>query len=191
MTVQWGVQIHSGYHCHKCDQQMDILLLYKPTNTIFLFNGYFFHTELAYEKSAAMIDLAKQHNIILENRYSAFIKSGYIMHVCPHCDAGQGDNYVVVDNQQINRTLMKKSFIAVYEEQTELWSEITLEQWRRKLSESPAIRPVQLVVPMMEKDKALKLGAQWNSRNKSWYIPGDADLKPFEQWLPTTKGWME
>ncbi|NHN29295.1 DUF5710 domain-containing protein [Paenibacillus agricola] len=187
MAEQWGIQIHSGYMCHKCDQQMDIMLCYKPTNTIFLFNGYFFQTELAYEKTPTMIGLAKKHGVLLETRYSAFLKKEYIMHVCPHCDTGQGDNYVVVDNQQINSTMMKESFVVEYDAEAELWDEIPLEEWRRRLNDGPAVRPVRLVVPIMEKDRALKLGAIWNPRDKSWFVPGGMDLKPFEQWLPPAR----
>ena len=77
------------------------------------------------------------------------------MHVCPHCDAGQGDNYVVVDNQQINSTIMEDSFVAEYDAETELWNEIPLEEWREKLNESSRVRAVRLVVPIMEKDIAL------------------------------------
>jgi hypothetical protein len=134
-----------------------------------------------------MVQLAKKHGVLLENRYSAFLKTEYIMHVCPHCDAGQGDNYVVVDNQQINSTFMKESFVADYDAETELWNEVSLEEWRRMLNKSPAVRPVRLVVPIVEKDIALRLGAKWNSRDKSWFVPGGTDLKPFEQWLPQSQ----
>src|SRR4051812_13730888 len=43
-----------------------------------------------------------------------------------------------------------------------------------------------LNVPYAEKDQARALGAKWNPKLKSWYVPPGIALEPFEKWL--TKG---
>jgi putative DNA primase/helicase len=37
-------------------------------------------------------------------------------------------------------------------------------------------------VPFTEKDKAKGLGAKWDRKEKSWYVPKGQDLQPFVQW---------
>jgi len=46
---------------------------------------------------------------------------------------------------------------------------------------------IYLNVPFTQKDDAKKLGAQWDSQNKSWYVPSDQHLDAFSKWLPITK----
>lgn len=41
-----------------------------------------------------------------------------------------------------------------------------------------------LQVPYQEKDKAKKLGACWNPKRKTWYVPEDTNPAPLERWLP-------
>jgi hypothetical protein len=43
---------------------------------------------------------------------------------------------------------------------------------------------VDLQVPFTEKDDAKQLGARWDSRQRTWYVPEGADPTPFEKWLP-------
>ncbi|MBC7858809.1 MAG: hypothetical protein H7Z39_08510 [Burkholderiaceae bacterium] len=42
----------------------------------------------------------------------------------------------------------------------------------------------KLQVPYAEKDAAKALGARWDSKNKTWYVPPGTLLTPFEKWLP-------
>jgi hypothetical protein len=42
-----------------------------------------------------------------------------------------------------------------------------------------------LHVPYAEKDQAKALGARWDARARSWYVPAGRDLPPFARWLPT------
>ena len=41
-----------------------------------------------------------------------------------------------------------------------------------------------IVVPYSEKDQAKDLGAWWDKEKRTWYVPGDLHLDPFEKWLP-------
>ncbi len=43
---------------------------------------------------------------------------------------------------------------------------------------------VYLAVPYKEKNEAKALGAQWDPRQRCWYVPEANELAPFEQWLP-------
>lgn len=43
---------------------------------------------------------------------------------------------------------------------------------------------VDLVVPFSEKDEAKSLGARWDPRAKTWYVPEDKVIGPFARWLP-------
>jgi antirestriction protein ArdC/phage/plasmid primase-like uncharacterized protein len=40
-----------------------------------------------------------------------------------------------------------------------------------------------IVVPYKEKDEAKALGAKWDRRQQSWYVPADMDPAPFSKWL--------
>ncbi|MDQ1429332.1 MAG: hypothetical protein QOK39_2808 [Acidimicrobiaceae bacterium] len=42
---------------------------------------------------------------------------------------------------------------------------------------------VYLAVPYKEKNEAKALGAQWDPRQRCWYVPEASELAPFEQWL--------
>jgi hypothetical protein len=44
--------------------------------------------------------------------------------------------------------------------------------------------PRYLMVPFEEKEEAKRLGAQWDSEVKRWYIPDTRDTAQFEQWIP-------
>ena len=46
-----------------------------------------------------------------------------------------------------------------------------------------AVDRVYLQVPFKEKNEAKSLGARWDRRERSWFIPADIDLKPFNKWL--------
>ena len=46
---------------------------------------------------------------------------------------------------------------------------------------------VDLKVPFAEKDAAKKLGAQWDTALKIWYVIGKDDLTPFSKWSPTPR----
>lgn len=42
----------------------------------------------------------------------------------------------------------------------------------------------KLQVPYAEKDAAKALGAKWDSKSKTWYVPPGTLLTAFEKWLP-------
>ena len=42
---------------------------------------------------------------------------------------------------------------------------------------------IYLDVPYAEKNQAKALGARWDSREKSWYIPPDVDPRPLQKWM--------
>jgi hypothetical protein len=46
----------------------------------------------------------------------------------------------------------------------------------------------KLQVPYAEKDAAKALGARWDSKNKTWYVPPGTQLTSFEKWLPADAG---
>lgn len=43
---------------------------------------------------------------------------------------------------------------------------------------------VYLAVPYEEKGKSKALGAKWDPKARSWYVPEQGELAPFERWLP-------
>jgi hypothetical protein len=44
---------------------------------------------------------------------------------------------------------------------------------------------IMLDVPYAETEQALRLGAQWDSADRKWYVPHGMLVSPFECWLPT------
>jgi hypothetical protein len=42
---------------------------------------------------------------------------------------------------------------------------------------------IDLQVPITEKDAAKRLGARWDSQNKTWYVPDGVDAKPLQKWI--------
>lgn len=45
---------------------------------------------------------------------------------------------------------------------------------------------VLLNVPYAEKDEAKALGARWNPRKRSWYVPDGVAPEPFARWSTNT-----
>jgi Domain of unknown function (DUF5710) len=45
---------------------------------------------------------------------------------------------------------------------------------------------IDLQVPFAEKDEAKRLGARWDSRQRTWYVPEGIGPAPFKKWLPET-----
>ncbi len=43
---------------------------------------------------------------------------------------------------------------------------------------------IVLNVPYAEKDEAKALGARWNPKKKSWYVPDGQSAEAFARWLP-------
>lgn len=43
---------------------------------------------------------------------------------------------------------------------------------------------IVLKVPYADKDEAKALGARWDPKRKTWYVPDGAAAGPFERWLP-------
>lgn len=50
---------------------------------------------------------------------------------------------------------------------------------------------IYLNVPYKEKDAASDLGAKWDRREKSWYVPEGKDVNPFEKWLKRDESMQE
>src|SRR5690348_8144234 len=46
---------------------------------------------------------------------------------------------------------------------------------------------VDLQVPFAEKDDAKRLGARWDGRQSTWYVPDGIDSTPFKRWLPESR----
>jgi putative DNA primase/helicase len=55
-----------------------------------------------------------------------------------------------------------------------------------KATDGPALEATRtrtlIAVPFTEKDEAKALGAKWDRRARSWYVPAGADLEPFAKW---------
>ena len=51
-------------------------------------------------------------------------------------------------------------------------------------SETEIAKKTLLTVSFAEKDEVKKLGAKWDSKEKSWYVPAGTDTAPFEKWIP-------
>ena len=43
-----------------------------------------------------------------------------------------------------------------------------------------------LKVPFAEKDEAKSLGAQWDPKNKTWYVENCSPMSSFAKWLPSS-----
>ncbi len=43
---------------------------------------------------------------------------------------------------------------------------------------------MDLDIPYKDKDQAKALGARWNPKSRSWWVPPRSDLRPFAKWLP-------
>lgn len=50
--------------------------------------------------------------------------------------------------------------------------------------ESGNMPGIDLQVPFSQKDEARRLGARWDGKRKTWYVPGGLDPRIFDQWLP-------
>jgi Domain of unknown function (DUF5710) len=48
----------------------------------------------------------------------------------------------------------------------------------------PAMHRINLNVPFSDKDQARAVGAKWDGKMKTWYIPPDANVDKFRNWLP-------
>ena len=63
--------------------------------------------------------------------------------------------------------------------------ELTLKEQADRLNykATPAPHRVNISVPFADKDQAKALGAKWDGTLKTWYIPVDADMGKFRNWL--------
>jgi hypothetical protein len=43
---------------------------------------------------------------------------------------------------------------------------------------------IMLRVPIFEKEEAKRLGARWDARERSWYIPERVNSAPLQKWIP-------
>ena len=50
---------------------------------------------------------------------------------------------------------------------------------------------MDIAVPYWQKDEAKALGARWDGRRKTWYIPPGVDINKFAQWNPEIGKWNE
>ena len=48
-----------------------------------------------------------------------------------------------------------------------------------------------IAVPFAEKDEARALGAKWDRREQSWYVPAGTDPAPFARWAQAARGTAE
>jgi len=104
-SFEWDIEIRDGYVCWKCKQKMKIMLMFKPEKEYTSKDVIPIISECSYVKPASIIPLAKKYGVQLEMRYSKFVNNKYIMHICPHCNMHQGDNFIVEDNHQITQLL--------------------------------------------------------------------------------------
>lgn len=116
----WDIEVRDGYKCWKCAQPMRILLVFSRGRT-WLRSVYPISSELAYRRPESLIPLAAKYGVRLERRYSQTVQDRYIMHICPHCGSGQGDNYVVEDMEQVIPVV--KAFPAVSCRKCKYWQE--------------------------------------------------------------------
>ncbi len=105
-----------------------------------------------------------------------------------------GSGLELAENQYILETIAKLKeqhhFNEMYPETdvTELKSAQSLKQAlvQNVSTESNAeiAKKTLLTVSFAEKDEVKKLGAKWDSKEKSWYVPAGTDTAPFEKWIP-------
>ncbi|MCE7534228.1 DUF5710 domain-containing protein [Acinetobacter nosocomialis] len=105
-----------------------------------------------------------------------------------------GSGLDLVENQYILETIAKLKeqhhFNEMYPETdvTELKSAQSLKQALVQNLEvdtkAEVAKKTLLSVSFAEKDEVKKLGAKWDSKEKSWYVPAGTDTAPFEKWIP-------
>jgi len=105
-----------------------------------------------------------------------------------------GSGLELAENQYILETIAKLKeqhhFNEMYPETdvTELKSAQSLKQALvqnvRTESNAEIAKKTLLTVSFAEKDEVKKLGAKWDSKEKSWYVPAGQDTAPFEKWIP-------
>lgn len=49
---------------------------------------------------------------------------------------------------------------------------------------------IYICCPFEEKDEAKELGAKWDARAGSWYVPGNLRLEPFHRWHPEEREYI-
>jgi hypothetical protein len=49
---------------------------------------------------------------------------------------------------------------------------------------SAPVPKIDLQVPFSEKDEAKRLGARWDGKQRTWYVPDGVDISPLKKWLP-------
>lgn len=96
-------KVKSGYTCWKCKDPMNIFIICEPEQEHFDMCSAF-----AYRKPENIIEIANRYGVLMQKRYTNFVRDEYIAHICPHCDSLQGDNYVVMDNHQWESTKTEK-----------------------------------------------------------------------------------
>lgn len=92
---RYFLQIRQGYKCHKCDGEMNIVILFEkqPKNRT--------HTKiheyaLVWEKPKSFVAFANSLYISMKFSRTSIIEESYALHICPRCNAIQGDYYVYV-----------------------------------------------------------------------------------------------
>ncbi|MZP31082.1 hypothetical protein GTO91_15310 [Heliobacterium undosum] len=96
----YHIDIRGGYECWKCQKAMNVILIYNQEDDIPISEDCPICSEMAYSRPKSLIPLAEQQGVILEERYNKTMNSRYIMHICPHCKAHQGDYHIVEDMHQ-------------------------------------------------------------------------------------------
>ncbi|WP_164243390.1 DUF5710 domain-containing protein, partial [Stenotrophomonas maltophilia] len=50
--------------------------------------------------------------------------------------------------------------------------------------QAKSVEKTFLTVDYKDKNEVKKLGAKWDKKEKSWYVPAGQDTAPFEKWIP-------
>jgi Zn finger protein HypA/HybF involved in hydrogenase expression len=115
---RYFMQIRKGYKCHKCDGKMDIIVPFEkpPKNRA--------HTQtheyaLIWGKPKSFVAFAESLYISMKFSSTSVVEEKYAMHICPKCNAIQGDFYVYEDKDcrlpEIN------SFFVIHDLDNDTW----------------------------------------------------------------------
>lgn len=84
LITEYRAKLWNGFACYRCHAPMKVLEVIEKESEM---GGL-------WDKPKGLIPFARDLGVKLEHRYSKTLNGTYPMHVCPKCDANQGDWFV-------------------------------------------------------------------------------------------------
>lgn len=116
------IEIRNNYQCFKCKSPMKIIsIFFLPEDDLTSICGkrHPLCSAMHTSKPLSLISFSQKFDITLENRYSHEAEAIYPMHICPKCNAHQGDHYIMLN--LYNDSFIEKSFHVSYCASCDKW----------------------------------------------------------------------